>query len=309
MLQRFLNLLPICFISIALFNAQIALAEEKQNANTADTAQSKTKTNGNTYQRSKLTIDAPVALIEQQVKDIEHYLPGSEIKKLLVGPDDIITLMKTSTTSNSKGVVIFLPDWLQSATSSKAIEFLRNTLPDHGWTTLSIHPPKKPANYPSFAEKKTQRMEENKKSLQEYKNKLSQIMLSVMETVQNYPGIFIMVAEGENSAILVDLYQNNQQTNIPLPSAFISLSAHMLTVEDNTVFANNLANSELPVLDLFLRLDHPQTIYNAKLRQSFANKQMKVFYRQKQLINSSAGYYPQQQLLTEINGWLKSIGW
>ena len=327
MLHRLLVILSVCYITIAFFSVQIVSAqiafaqEEKQNTNTGNNTrnntatktttktENKTKTNNNTYQRSNLTIDGPLPLIEQQASDIEHYLPGSEIKKLLVGPDDLITLMKTSTTSNSKGVVIFLPDWLQSATSSKAINFLRNTLPDHGWTTLSIHPPQKPTNYPSVSEKNTQRVEENKKSLQEYKDKLSQIMISVMETMQNYPGIFIMVAEGENAAILIDLYQNNQQAQIPLPSAFILLSAHMLTVEDNTVLAQNLANSELPILDLFLRLDHPETIYNATLRQSFANKQMKVFYRQKQLINSSPGYYPQQQLLPEINGWLKSIGW
>jgi len=307
-LRKFLVLLPIYFFTIALFNVNVAFAQFTQE-------EEKQKTNSTTYQRSKLTIAPPVSLIEQQENDLEHFLSKSEINKLLAGPDDFITLIKTNTTSNNKGVVLFLPDWSQSATSSKAINFLRNTLPDHGWTTLSIHPQKKPDNYPSIAENHTERMEENKKSLQEYKAKLTKVMISVMDTVQNYPGIFIMVAEGENSAILIDLYQrsqqeqNQQQEKTPLPSAVILLSAHMFTIEDNTIFADNLANSEFPVLDLFLRLDHPQAIYNAKLRQNVANKKMKVFYRQRQLINSSTGYYPQQQLLTEINGWLKSIGW
>ena len=237
-----------------------------------------------------------------------HFLAENEITKLLAGPNDFITLIKTSTTSNSKGVIILLPDWLQPATSSKAINFLRNTLPDIGWTTLSIQPPKKPENYPSMALKDNERKKQNETSLKNYQEELSQVMASVMKTVQSYPGIFIIVAEGSNSAMLLELYQKNEQ-QVPIPSAVILLSGRMPTNEENSTFAKTLANTEFPILDLYLRLDHPQTIYNAKLRKTLAIKQMKIFYRQRQLSNSSSGYYPQQQLLTTINSWLKSIGW
>jgi len=286
------------------------MAQEEENKTLEKEQKSTEKPVNAQENKTEKNIRQPVVIGKQQADDIEHFLPKAQIKKLLAGPNDFITLTKTSTTSNSKGVIILLPHWTQPATSSRAINFLRNTLPDHGWTTISIQPPTKPINYPSIAEKEIDRKTKNEASLKTYQGKLNQVMIAVMETVQSYPGIFIVVAEGSNSAMLVDLYQGRAELEkIPQPSAVILLSGYMLTNEDNALFAKNLANTELPILDLFLRRDHHLAINNADLRKKSADKQMKIFYRQRQLINSTTGYYPQQQLLTEINSWLKSIGW
>jgi len=286
------------------------MAQEEENKTLEKEQKSTEKPVNAQENKTEKKIRQPVVIGKQQADDIEHFLPKAQIKKLLAGPNDFITLTKTSTTSNSKGVIILLPHWTQPATSSRAINFLRNTLPDHGWTTISIQPPTKPINYPSIAEKEIDRKTKNEASLKTYQGKLNQVMIAVMETVQSYPGIFIAVAEGSNSAMLVDLYQGRAELEkIPQPSAVILLSGYMLTNEDNALFAKNLANTELPILDLFLRRDHHLAINNADLRKKSADKQMKIFYRQRQLINSTTGYYPQQQLLTEINSWLKSIGW
>jgi len=299
--------LSIIAVSIA---GNIVMAQEDKNEALEEEQKSTEKSANTQENETQKKIPQPIALSEQQADDIEHFLPKAQIKKLLAGPNDFITLTKTSTTSNSKGVIILLPHWTQPATSSRAINFLRNTLPDHGWTTISIQPPTKPINYPSIAEKEIDSKKNNEASLKAYQSKLNQVMISVMKTVQSYPGIFILVAEGSNAAMLIDLYQGKAELEkIPQPSAVILLSGYMLTTEDNALFAKNLANTELPILDLFLRRDHHLAINNADLRKKAADKQMKIFYRQRQLINSTTGYYPQQQLLTEINGWLKSIGW
>ena len=257
-------------------------------------------------QRSKIKITEPVSLEKQQGSDLTHYLKPAELSLLLAGTNDFITLIQNELTSNSKGVAILLPDWQQSAASPKALNYLRKTLPTQGWTTISIQPYNKPKNYPSPAIKVLAQDEENKETLALYQKQLSVMMSAVMEKAKSYPGIFLVIVEGSHAALLVDLYEQEQ---VPQPNALIVLSSYMLTGPESLKYAQTLASSELPVLDLILKYDHPLAIENAKLRQGYADKELKGSYRQRVLSNFTAGYYPKRNLLTEINGWLRSQGW
>ena len=40
-----------------------------------------------------------------------------------------------------------------------------------------------------------------------------------------------------------------------------------------------------------------------------AKQELKAYYRQRQISNTVTGYYPNQALLSQINSWLKAIGW
>ena len=282
---------------------QEILTQNKENETNSDLTSKKAL---KTPAKKTIAIQAPVALEQQHKDDIKHYLQEGEIKPLLAGPDDFITLIKESNTANSKGVAILLADWQQTATSPKGLNYLRITLPDQGWTTISIQPPSKPENYPSQALKIIEQQEENLASISAYQLKLSAIMKTVMEKAQEYPGIFIVVVEGSHGAILTDLYQ--QEKNTP-PNALILLSSYMFNYEANQQYASALAQTNFPVLDLYLMRDHPLALSSAKLRLSQAKKEMKAFYRQQQLTNLSSSYYPKEALLLAIKGWLTSIGW
>lgn len=256
--------------------------------------------------RSKIDIPDPVALSQQYKDDLQHYLTPSQVTPLLAGAQDFITLIEPDQSSNHKGVAILLPDWQQGATSPKALNFLRQKFPHQGWTTITIQPFDKPENYPSIAITDALRLEQNKEILDQYQQQLSAMMRTVMDQAKNYPGIFLVVAEGNHGALLADLYQQEKNE---LPNALILLSAYMLTDQDNQLFAQNVAQSELPVLDLFLKLDHPLALHNATKRRALAKQEFKTYYRQRQLNNYHTGYYPRDDLLIAINGWLKSIGW
>ena len=121
----------------------------------------------------------PISLSQQYKNDLTHYLPTKNVKPLLAGTDDYITLVTENTSINSKGVAILLPDWQQGATNPKAINFLRNQLPQHGWTTISIQPMDKPENYPSSAIKIDVQQEENKTIINDYKTKLATMINAV----------------------------------------------------------------------------------------------------------------------------------
>jgi len=312
MLQRF-TLICIFIVPLLLvINSSHAFAEEEETKTEQKVDEEKSEKKETTTktsvkkQRSEIDIVAPVEKFSQQKEDLDHYLPKNVIKPILAGPDGYTTLVKTNTTKNNKGVVILLPDWQQNATNPKAINFLRKALPDKGWTTISVQAPNMPNDYPSRALKLSEQIEENNKVLTPYKEKLQSLMAAVMEQAKNYPGIFLVVAQGSHAAVLIDIYDDDASL---IPTAMVMLSSFMFTDEANERFAQNLALSELPVLDLFLKRDHPLAKSNALLRKKHTNNEMKITYRQKQLHNINSGYYPKETLLREINGWLKSIGW
>ncbi|ALO36022.1 hypothetical protein CMT41_15795 [Colwellia sp. MT41] len=284
-------------------------AEEKK-ADVAQEKTSKTATNANSA-NSANTIEKPIALTTQHKADLKHYLSVEQVKPLLAGPNDYLTLVKRYTSANSKGVAILLPEWQQGATNPKAINYLRNALPAEGWSTIAIQPNNKPENYPSSAITLSEQKKENKLILKNYKNKLGAMLNAVMNTAKEYPGIVLVIAQGNNAALLVDLYS---EAGNQLPNALILLSSYRksnpgLTNSVNEKFARQLAFTELPVLDLYLKHDNPLVLAKAAQRKSFAKQEMKVYYRQRQLNNYITGYYPEKELLIQINGWLKAIGW
>jgi len=263
-----------------------------------------------------IPIPPPISIAQQYKDDLTHYLPNKNVKPLLAGADDYITLIAENTTVNDKGVAILLPDWQQGATNPKAINFLRNQLPQHGWTTISIQPMDKPKSYPSSAIRIDTQQEENQRIIDDYKIKLAIMLNAVLDKAKNYPGILMIIAQGNNGALLVDLLsQKNGQPSISqAPNALILLSSYMLTNqplidEANTRFAKRLAASEYPVLDLYLKKDNHIALYKAKERLLLSKQEMKAYYRQRQLNNSAMGYYPETELLTQVNSWLRSIGW
>lgn len=264
----------------------------------------------------KTSIPAPISIAKQYKSDIKHYLPTNKIMPLLAGPDDYTTLVAESTTANSKGVALLIPDWQQGATDPKAINFLRKKLPAHGWTTIAIQPLNIPENYPSKAIKTTELKEENKAIIDAYKMKFTALMNTLMTKANEYPGIVMIIAQGNNGAMLVELLnqESGQAAITKPPSALVLLSSYLLTNnvlidEVNTSFAKKLSNSEYPVLDLYLKHDNPIVLDKVKQRLVFSKKEMKVYYRQRQLMNTAIGYFPEQELITQINSWLKSIGW
>jgi lipopolysaccharide export LptBFGC system permease protein LptF len=321
--ERTMKLYRFCFCFSVLFSLATLLSTFTVYAQEETQAQEKTadSKNGDKESDNKSTeeastkektaptpveIFAPVDALKQQESDLQHYLPKKDITPLLAGAEDFITLISKNTSRNQKGVMILLPDWQLNATSPRALNSLREKLPTQGWTTITIQPPNKPENYPSLALEEKIRVEENNEIITNYQTKLATILAAVMAEAKNYPGIFVMVSEGNHAALLVNLYSNEK---LEPPNALIMLSSYLPTALDNDEFAKKMAVLTLPILDLYLTRDHPLSQSNALIRKQQATKEMKTYYRQKQLSSLSAGYYPQETLLVEINGWLKSIGW
>jgi hypothetical protein len=283
----------------AFYYAQEDTAEPESN-------EGGTKGSSTSIQRSNIKIVQPINAFDQHKEDLHHYLSKNKTQLINTGSNEYILIEESSSTQNSKGVAILIPDWQQGLTSPKAMNDLRKNLPDQGWGTFSVQSPNKPKNYPSNALSITKRAEQNKMALMPYRNELKSLIMEVMKKAGNYPGIFLVITQGSQAALLVDLYKNNPDLS---PTALVILSAGMYTRLENESFAKNVSISTLPVLDLVLKKDNPLVLNNAQMRKKYTTKEMKVFYRQKMLTNMVSGYYPEKTLLVEINGWLKTIGW
>jgi hypothetical protein len=295
----------------------IAQEDKQDDVKTAlenDKDNKKADTKGN-KKESNVTIPLPVSVTQQHKEDLTHYFPTNRVTPILAGADDYLTLIEENTSVNNKGVAILLPDWQQGAANPKALNFLRKALPKQGWTTISIQPTNKPSNFPSKALKVTEQQETNKTVIDDYKKKLGVLIKTVMTKSKEYPGIIIIIAQGNHGAMLVDIFdQQGTSPNATPPNALILLSSYLLNSnelldETNTAFAKALAFSEYPVLDLYLKYDNPIVLDKTVQRLSVAKQELKAYYRQRQINNNVSGYYPEQELLVQINSWLKAIGW
>jgi len=283
--------------------------------NTTVLAQTEQQGNVKTATEKKPVIPLPISLEKQHKEDLTHYIPAKRVTPILAGPHDYLTLIDENTSVNNKGVAILLPDWQQGAVNPKAINFLRTALPKQGWTTISIQPRSKPHNFPSKVLKVSEQKQANKIIIDQYKTELAALIHAVLAKSKEYPGIVIMVAQGNHGAMLVDIFNQQKATKeTNTPNALILLSSHLFTSnelidEANTAFASALAYSEYPVLDLYLQYDNPIVLAKAEQRLVIAKQELKAYYRQRQLKNNASGYYPETELLVQITSWLKYIGW
>jgi len=286
-----------------------AIAQEEKQEDVETTKESKADNKKN------IVIPLPVSVEKQHKEDLTHYLPSNRVSPILAGPDDYLTLINESSSVNTKGVAILLPDWQQGAVNPKAINFLRTALPTQGWTTISIQPANKPSNFPSTTIKVSEQKEANKIIIDAYKTKLSALINAILTKSKEYPGVIIIIAQGNHGAMLVDIFdQQSEKQDSTMPNALILLSSYLLNSnelvdEANTDFAKKLAYSEYPILDLYLQYDNPIVLDKAAQRLAIAKQELKTYYRQRQINNVATGYYPEQELLVQINSWLRSIGW
>ena len=289
--------------------AQEAPAEQnsQQTVSTAadeQTKESQTPENQAASQDQMMSPEVPDYFFEQHSKDIAHYL--MEVSSVLVGIESFALLEKKSVTPVNKGIVLLLPDWHDFLSPSQHIAHLAQSLPALGYSTISIQPLAKPQNYPSIALTEVEQAEQNQKIIDDYLQSLEQLMNAVMEKAQQQQGAIIVITAGNNTGFLMSLYH---QERVELPQAMIMLSGYQLTQQNNAMLASQLSDSDLPILDLYLKYDNLLVAPNVLLRKQEAQRNLKAEYRQYQLTNFETGYYPQEPMTRAIISWLKAMGW
>lgn len=227
----------------------------------------------------------------QTGSDLQRQLQAQQIQTVQAGQQSFLTLALPAMTPFVKGTVILLPDWSQHAASPKAIDYLRQLLPDHGWNTVSMMPP--PATVTLSPE-----------DLTLYQQQLLNRMQAVMSNAEKTPGAIIVIAAGHCGAVLNMLYKNG---DLKAPQALVLLAAAVLDPQQNELVAQAISQHQVPTLDLLLAEENSYSVSSSRLRLQLVRKHVKEIYRQRLLPGTTSKNHP--WLANEVIGWLRYIGY
>ncbi|MDU0114469.1 DUF3530 family protein [Psychrosphaera aquimarina] len=139
--------------------------------------------------------------------------------------------------------------------------------------------------------------------------KIEQEILKRVETAWQYaeqfPGYFIFICQGKSCAWLTSLFQ---QQKLMQPDALVMLSAHMPQSNLNRQFAQQLSETEFPVLELFKPMDNQWVTSAIHYRKKLARKNYKTDYRQRKLNSHVAFGDSNLRTVKEIYGFLTAVG-
>lgn len=284
---------------------------------------------------------------EQVMLDVERARFADEYERLLAGEREFAVVISESHTPVVRGVAVLMADMGNGPLSFSGVAPIAPHLNDQGWVTMSVAPPygelyqarsqtDESANE-SAAEGAQQETTERQASEQEapadntqtptpaqsphardghqrfapeaveaYEQALMMQMQAIATRSGAYPGFFLVVARGTSAAWLTKLYAENR---LPPPDALITVGAFWADQTLNNRLPELMATTPMPLLDLHSAQDSGWSRFTVEERQIAARKNLKLHYRQRDLVGQLSGEAQYVQLGREIHGWLTSMGW
>lgn len=294
-----------------------------------------------------IKILAPKSREYWHITDLDNRFAENSIKKLLAGTEEFAVITREDFTGRTKGVAILLPDWNSSTSTSVDLANLRVQLNDYGWATMAASIPDKPSFQPvaipdlpqsntptdntneeeSSDEDSPQSPPQSTASLPApyaatersttletqitdniattYRQLLNLRVNSLYQEAENYPGFFIILTQGCTAASLMRLVAEQQ---IEPPEAIILISAFCPDTEINEQLNIDIAQSNVPILELFRKTDPSWVTSSIPRRKKLAYKFFKSHYRQRELFSTHHSTKKQERLLKEVYGWLTKMG-
>lgn len=269
-----------------------------------------------------------IATPTQQRLDIQRHVRPDNYEMLLVGEEEYPIIIQEANIALTKGVALLVPEAGRSPTSGVSIAPLTQHLNDIGWATMIV-----PAPVIGFeaAEKKAMMQDKSgemadgqgemadssqapfsgqtvftEEIFKQHEQQMVQLLNAATQKSGEYPGFFLVIAEGTSAAWIAKIYAEEQ---VAEPDALVTISANWPMQEYNKQVSGFLATSAVPVLDIYTQWDNQWALTTAKARRIAAAKELKVHYRQRQLLGYQ--YTPDQYafLSREIYGWLTFMGW
>ncbi|WP_051275533.1 DUF3530 family protein [Aestuariibacter salexigens] len=248
------------------------------------------------------------------LQDWRQHLPDGQFDVLLVGEQEVPLLVHESRTSLTKGVVVIISDTSQSPLHGQGLSMLVNQLTGWGWVTMQLPAPSPesvledeepvPADdqVPSFhtAPLLTDtQFTQNAQALGERIN-------AVANRAGRYPGFFLVISQGITAASLATSYAEG---SLAAPDALVVLSPYLPNRPMNDDLPRRLARTPMPVLDLFSHWDNGWSRMHIEQRKIEAERELKMHYRQREIIGQPLDAQQMARVGKEIQGWLVYLGW
>ena len=279
---------------------------------------------------------APPTLSSIENNDIERLLPNDEIKSILAGETEFLSLYSEYMSADFRGVVLLVPDWQSVPTNNAGMSFLRKELNNLGYTTYAMTVPdidwqaskipdsstEMPAetttpDAATSTEPATADMKKNAEPhyvnalekvtnevLDNYKINLIARFNALYQTAMQEPGNVVVIAQGTSAGVLLEHYADFPEQRV---DAFISLSSYLPNTKRNKDLSQTTSLVTPALLDIYYANDSNDILMSLKNRQRWVNRNAKFDYRQRQLFGLRDQPDQHARLTKEIDGFLRRL--
>jgi hypothetical protein len=244
--------------------------------------------------------------------DIQHHQAPEALTTLLAGSEEISVRINQASVPLTRGVAIIVTDAQNGLFGSTGISAMTNQLNQWGWTTLVLPAPMLTlsSEVAESADAQVNALSAsrqiNEEAVTRYSLALSQRLDAAYNTVQNTPGYRLIVSHGLNAAGLIRLY--SQGTLID-PDGLVVAGPFWPQTSLNRELPSQLAQTAFAVLDVTNEWDNRWSQQTQEQRRVMALTELKMLYRQRDIVGPEYNYQQYQYLAKEIYGWLSHLGW
>jgi|TARA_R110000868_G_scaffold334372_4_gene595089 hypothetical protein len=139
-----------------------------------------------------------------------------------------------------------------------------------------------------------------------HQQQLISLLQAVSEKSQEYPGFFLVISKGTSAAWLSKIYTEKK---LATPDAFVVISPYWPDRKYNQRLPEWIANTPMPVLDLYSSDDNGWAQKTVAQREIAAIKSLKLQYRQRELLGFNTHQHYSVYISKEIYGWVSHMGW
>lgn len=139
-----------------------------------------------------------------------------------------------------------------------------------------------------------------------HEQELISLLQAAIEKSQEYPGFLLVISKGTSAACLSKIYAEN---TLDSPDAFVAISPFWPQRKLNQHLPQWLANTTMPVLDLYSNWDNGWARKTVSQREIASIKSLKLQYRQRELLGFNMHPQHSAYVSKEIYGWITHMGW
>jgi hypothetical protein len=275
--------------------------------------------------------------------DIQRGLFADSYQSFDVDEQSIIYILQENTTAITRGVAVLIADSGIPIVGNEGFAALANELNKIGWVTILLPAPDTsfmstfsqeatilddgatesgtPENTPTEAQvtspstaiadididiSKSAVTTIDEQTFVKHEQQLVSLLQAAIEKSQDYPGFFLVISKGTSAAWLSKIYAEN---TLDMPDAFVVISPYWPDRKHNQRLPEWIANTSMPVLDLYSDWDNGWAQKTVSQREIAAVKSLKLQFRQRKLLGFNTYQQHSAYISKEIYGWMSHMGW
>lgn len=239
--------------------------------------------------------------------DLQRYLPPDQLVWLDDGGDNrFLALHNESMASFARGQLVHLPDWTLHPLQSTVISQSYQHSADSGWESWAILPPAIPLESHQLSQGQAQSVFPqvvDESFFDPHVEALQQRMERLNERLQQAPGFNVWVVEGITAAIVVKLLTRQPQL---MPDGLVVVNMYLPQMQLNKAVSRQLAQLQLPLLELHSESANTWVVNSQKLRHQFSQKYQQISFRQRTIMGQ--GSVAERSYNSQLEGWLRHQG-